>query len=67
MQLAAAVAFFFFVGRWLDGKLGTEPWLMLIGALIGVGGGLYRFIRTAMEAGGEENTKSRETREPDEN
>jgi F0F1-type ATP synthase assembly protein I len=51
IQLAAAVAFFFFVGRWLDGKLGTDPWLMLLGAFIGVGGGFYRFIKTAIDVG----------------
>lgn len=61
IQLAAAVALFFFLGRWLDGTLGTGPWLMLIGALIGAGGGLYNFIRTAIKAGEVENTISRET------
>ena len=61
IQLAAAVALFFFLGRWLDEKMGTGPWLMLIGALIGAGGGLYGFIRTAVKAGNEENAVSRET------
>ena len=55
IQLAAAVAVFFFVGRWLDGKLGTEPWLMLTGALAGAGGGLYSFIKTALKVGRSES------------
>jgi ATP synthase protein I len=49
IQLAAAIAIFFFVGRWLDGKFGTGPWLMLIGAVVGAGGGMYKFIKTALE------------------
>ena len=62
IQLAAAVAFFFFVGRWLDGKLGTAPWLMLVGAMAGAGGGLYRFIKTALEAGEAEDRRSKDSR-----
>ena len=27
----------FFLGRFLDGWLGTTPWLMLVGLLIGIG------------------------------
>jgi F0F1-type ATP synthase assembly protein I len=59
IQLAAAVAFFFFVGRWLDGKLGTTPWLMLAGALAGVGGGMYRFIKTALEVGASQDRENK--------
>ncbi len=25
-----------FFGRWLDGKLGTEPWLLIVGILLGI-------------------------------
>ena len=57
IQLAAAVVFFFFVGRWLDGKFGTGPWLMLLGALIGAGGGLYNFIKTALDVSKSESEK----------
>ena len=49
IQLAAAVAVFFFIGRWLDDKFGTSPWLMLTGAVVGAGGGMYKFIKTALE------------------
>lgn len=57
IQLAAAVAVFFFAGRWLDEKLGTSPWLMLLGALLGAGGGMYKFIRTAIDVGKDEAAK----------
>lgn len=28
-------------GIWLDGRLGTNPWLTVFLSLVGVGGGLY--------------------------
>ena len=31
MQLALAVVVFFFIGYWLDGKLGTSPWCSIGG------------------------------------
>jgi F0F1-type ATP synthase assembly protein I len=45
VQLAASVVIMFFAGRWLDGKLGTTPWLMIIGIFFGVGAGMVNFIR----------------------
>lgn len=41
-ELSAAVLLPTFIGGWLDVKLGSRPWLMLIGALVGVVGGMYR-------------------------
>lgn len=40
----------FFLGRWLDGKLGTSPWLMLTGALVGIGGGMVAFVKSVHDA-----------------
>ncbi len=37
---AAAVALGYFSGNWLDDRFGTEPWLMLIMSLLGLGAGL---------------------------
>jgi len=37
-------------GRWLDGKLGTDPWLMIAGLLLGVFAGFRSLIRTARRA-----------------
>lgn len=38
---ALAVLLFLGVGAWLDGKLGTSPWLLVIGAFTGAGAGFY--------------------------
>lgn len=51
MQLAIGVVVFFFLGYWLDGKLGTSPWLSIGGAFVGAAGGLIKFIREAMRIG----------------
>ncbi len=51
LQLAVAVILFFFLGRWIDQKLDSGPWMMLLFTLAGAGGGLYKFIRTAIDVG----------------
>jgi ATP synthase protein I len=43
-------------GRWLDGKLGTDPWLMLVGLVLGVAAGFRSLIRTAQRANRENET-----------
>ena len=42
------VAVFFLGGLWLDGKFGTRPWLAAVGAMFGVGVGMYMLIRRVM-------------------
>jgi F0F1-type ATP synthase assembly protein I len=41
LQFAASILLFFFVGRWLDGRLGTEPWLMIAGVFVGLTAGFW--------------------------
>ncbi|MGA9119321.1 MAG: AtpZ/AtpI family protein [Bacteroidota bacterium] len=62
IQLALTVILLFFLGRWLDGKFGTAPWLMLGGIVIGITGGLIKFIRTSMEIGREEDARDKMTK-----
>lgn len=47
-ELTVAVVLGFFGGRWLDGKMGTDPWLELAGAVAGILLGLFLFIRRAL-------------------
>lgn len=46
MTLAVSVLVGFFVGFWLDGKIGTKPLLAIIGAFIGMTGGFIYLVRT---------------------
>jgi F0F1-type ATP synthase assembly protein I len=44
-QFAITILVFLFLGEWLDRKLGTAPWLLLLGVVIGAVGGFYSLFR----------------------
>ncbi len=58
IQLAAAVVVMFFVGRWLDGRWGTTPWMMLAGIMVGAAAGFYQFIKTVNDVNKRESEKT---------
>ena len=37
LTFGAGILLFTFVGSWLDRRLGTEPWLLLVGVFVGFG------------------------------
>jgi len=41
LTLALAVLLFLGVGAWVDSKLGTAPFLLILGAFIGAAAGFY--------------------------
>jgi len=45
-SFAASVLLGFGVGYWLDRRLGTTPWLLLVGATLGLVAGFYQFYLT---------------------
>ena len=45
LQFALTILVFLYLGKWLDGKLGTAPWLLLLGVFIGAAGGFYSLYR----------------------
>ena len=45
ITFAATILICLFGGQYLDGKLGTEPYLMLFGALFGSVAGFYYIIK----------------------
>ena len=49
-EFALVVALFFLGGLFLDGKLGTKPWLAAGGALVGVTAGMVLLIRRVVRA-----------------
>ena len=48
LQFAIALIAFLFLGQWLDDRLGTAPWLMMLGVFVGGGGGFYAMYRKLM-------------------
>jgi F0F1-type ATP synthase assembly protein I len=49
LDLVASVLVGFFGGRWLDGKLGTDPWLGLLGLAFGIGAAIRSLTRGMRE------------------
>lgn len=41
LQWALAVALFMAAGRWLDKRIGTDPYLTVVGAFVGGAAGFY--------------------------
>ena len=50
-QLAVTVAAMVFLGRWLDNQTGKGPLFILIFSFLGVGIGMYNFIKTVIFLG----------------
>ncbi|MHB8580317.1 MAG: AtpZ/AtpI family protein [Ignavibacteriaceae bacterium] len=50
-QLAVTVVVMVLLGVWLDKKFSTTPILTIIFSFIGIAGGMYNFIKTALKSG----------------
>lgn len=50
LQFAVALLVFLFIGQWLDRRLGTDPWLMMLGVFLGAAAGFYAMYRKLMTA-----------------
>ncbi len=50
-QLVGSLGLWTGVGWFLDWKLGTRPWLLVIGSLFGIGLGFYLFFRVIADIG----------------
>ena len=50
VQFALTLLVFVAAGVWLDRRLGTSPWLLLICVFAGAGGGFYSMIRRVTAA-----------------
>jgi F0F1-type ATP synthase assembly protein I len=45
-QFAASILICLFAGRWLDRRLGTGPWLLILGTFVGAALGFFAMYRT---------------------
>ena len=45
LQFAASILLFAYAGQWLDRRLGTGPWLLIVGVFLGAGGAFYSMYR----------------------
>jgi len=45
IQLAISVVGGLVLGNYIDGKIGTSPWLAVIGTMVGTIGGIWNLVR----------------------
>jgi ATP synthase protein I len=50
LQFALSILVFLYAGQWLDRKLGTAPWMLLVGVFVGGAGSFYSMYRKLMAA-----------------
>ena len=55
VQFAVTVALCAAAGWWADGGLGTSPWLLIAGALIGAAAAFYQVCRALVSGGRPKN------------
>ena len=48
LQLALSIVLFLYLGQWLDRRLGTYPWLTMLGVFVGAGAAFYAMYRRLM-------------------
>ena len=66
MELGGAIIVCLLAGWWLDGKLGTGPWLTVVGVLIGSVAGFRAVYRAAKVMQKQAEREAAEERKQDE-
>ncbi len=51
IQLGLTFVLFALLGRWLDARLGTSPWLLILCVFVGAAAGLYSIYRRVIGPG----------------
>jgi len=62
VQFAATILIFVFLGVWLDRRLGTSPWLLLVCVFVGAAGGFYSMYRKMTAARSRDSDQNAERR-----
>ena len=46
LQFVLSLLLFLYIGKWVDGKLGTSPWFLILGVLTGASAAFYSMYRS---------------------
>ena len=63
LQFAVSILLFLYLGQWIDGRLGTEPWFMIAGVFTGAGASFYSMYRKLMAIQERDEREGRARRE----
>jgi F0F1-type ATP synthase assembly protein I len=58
-----SILVFVFVGQWLDRRLGTAPWMLMLGVFLGAGASFYSMYRKLAAAGAREDAARKARRD----
>jgi ATP synthase protein I len=58
VQFVVAILLCLFVGKWLDARLGTAPWLLILGVFAGAAASTVAMYRKAFPPEGPKSPKS---------
>ncbi|MEO7456794.1 MAG: AtpZ/AtpI family protein [Gemmatimonadaceae bacterium] len=62
LQMVVAILLFLYLGKWIDGKLGTS-WIQVIGVFVGAGLSFYNMYHKLMKAQALEDAERKARRE----
>ncbi|MFL5617613.1 MAG: AtpZ/AtpI family protein [Gemmatimonadaceae bacterium] len=63
LQFALSILVCVFLGQWLDRRLGTAPWFLIVGVFLGAGASFYSMYRKLMKAQAREDAARKARRE----
>jgi len=59
VQFAATTLIMVFAGSWVDGKLNSSPWFVLIGGIFGGFAATYNLIKTVTQLGKQQHVEKK--------
>ena len=62
-QFAFAIILFLYAGQWIDKRLGTSPWLLILGVFSGAGLGFFSMYRKLMAVQARDDQRRRNGRD----
>lgn len=65
LEIVLSIVFGLLIGRWLDGKLGTAPWMMLVWSGFGVAAAIRSLLRSLRQMKAEAEREEREQGNPE--
>jgi len=63
LQFVLSLLFFLYIGKWVDARLGTSPWFLILGVFIGASAAFYSMYRNLKAAERQQEEQDRLDRE----